>query len=537
MAEYSNILPFVWGGNYLPLVNTYFKRTPQTITITRMSVENTSSNTEDITRFDFLQERADQFQSVADDARSLLRTNFLIIGFFLPIIGSLFSGQLSPEKVFNNAYTQVGLVVWVLSTLTFSFTYHRARVIAKTHFDPIEAEILGDIPEDERRYRIHDTIKKYSSSIDNLNLLISGCTLLTLIVTTLFALGMLLPYLAIIPQFSALIVVASVFSISVLAAAGYIFRGYIYSIDIFTTKNKNNWNDLTRPRQDLLKKIYVAVGTEPFQLSDLPLKHNKPRRSGTLPSTTIDESHPLLRNVSDNKISEYLLEQMVEQGYFEKTGDTDAPTIRPPHTYKEFKINEIKDEVETAIDRLGRELDSNVEAQSIAADELSLRPNEVLEELRTGDELEQIRRYNRVIDRLQNEDFELASHPFEFTSEVVTYIPTKSAEQAYENIEMEERTREYDLKMAEKREQARRAENTYRSEVIEPPNEYGEMNVLIYDRYAQNHKNKYLNIDEADVSEDERERLRELDSGEKIKLRIEHHPRDGEEYIASIGGP
>ncbi|WP_139326605.1 hypothetical protein [Natrinema saccharevitans] len=503
----------------------------------KMSEENMPSNTEDITRFDFVQERADQFQSVADDARSLLRTNFLIIGFFLPIIGSLFSGQLSPEKVFNNAYTQVGLVVWVLSTLLLSSIYHRARVVAKAHFDPVEAEILGDIPEDKRRYRIHDTIEKYSSSIDNLNLFISGSTLLTLIVTTLFALGMLLPYLAIIPQFDALIVVGAVLSVAALITISYRLRGYLSSISRLFAHNKSNWNDLTKPRQDLLKKIYVAVGTDPFELSDLPLKHNRSTRSGTLSSTTIDESHLLLQDVFDNKISEYLLEQMVEEGYFEKTGDTNAPTIRPPHTYKEFKINEIKDELGTAIDRLGRELDSNVEARSTAADELSSRPNEVLNELRTGDELEQIKRYNRVINRLQNEGFELASRPFEFTSEEVTYIPTELAEQAYEKIEMEQRTREYDRKRAEKREQARRAENTYESEVIEPPNEYGEMQVLIYDMFSQSHEHKYLNIDEADVSEAERERLRELESGEKIKLRIEHHPRDSGEYIASIGGP
>ncbi|WP_306057424.1 hypothetical protein [Natronococcus wangiae] len=502
-----------------------------------MSEADESPEVEDITRFSFLRERANQFQSIAGDAKSWLRTNFLIIGFFLPIIGSLFSGQLSPEKVFNNAYTQVGLIVWVLSTLLFSFIYHRARVVAKTHFDPVEAEMLGEIPENERRYRIQDTIDEYSSSVGSLNLFISGCTLLTLIATTLFALGVLLPYVSVIPQFNTLVIVGAVLGTAVLTACGYKIRGYLPNVSQLLFRNTTGWNDLTKPRQDLMKKIYVAVGTDPFQLSDLPLKHETPMYSGTLSSSSIDESHILLRDVSDNNVSEYLLEQMVDEGYFEKAGNTDATTIKPPHTYEEFTIDEIEDEVETAIDRLGRELDSNADGREVAAEELSLRPDEVLEELRVGDELDRIKRYNRVVERLREEDFDLASRPFEFTSDEVTYVPTELAEQAYEKIEMEERTREYDREVAERQEQARRAENTIRYRVVEPADEFGEIQIVTHDISVPESYHEWLSLPEADITPEEREQLQELEAGDEIQLRTETHPRSGEDHIVSVGPP
>lgn len=502
-----------------------------------MSESDESSKQPDIGRFDFLQERAGHFQSAAEDARSLLKTNFLIIGFFVPIIGSLFSGQLSPERVFNNAYTQIGLVVWVVSTLLISSGYHRARVVAKAHFDPVEATLLGDIPDDERRYHIQDTIDEYSTTVGRLDILISGCTLFTLIATTLFALGVLLPYVSVIPQFDALVLIDTVLLIAVIAAVSYKLRGYIPSIDDIRSRGEAGWNDLTKPRRDLLKKIYVAIGREPFQLSDLPLKHDESRHSGTLPSSTIDDSHVLMRDVFDSKVSEYLLEQMVDEGYYEKTGDTDATTLRPPHTHEEFTITEIADEVETAIDRLGRELDSHTEARAVAADELSLRPDEVLDELRAGDELDRIKRYNRVVERLQDGDFDLAARPFEFTSDEVTYIPTDLAEEAYEKIELEERSREYDRQMQERREEALRAENTHRYEVVETAGEEGRLQVVTHDPTVMNSQHRTLYIPEAEVSSQERRQLETLEAGDEITLRIETHMRTGDNYIASIGGP
>ncbi|WP_436936506.1 hypothetical protein [Halovenus marina] len=502
-----------------------------------MSDSRVSPEESNITRFEFIQERASHFESAAEDARSLLRTNFFIIGFFLPIIASFFSNQLSPERVFNNAYTQVGLVIWLVSTMFLSYTYHRSRVVAKCQFDPVEAAMLGDIPEDERRYRIQDTIDEYSSTVETLDLLISGCTGLTILATTLFALGVLLPFVSIIPQFGALAIVGAVLGIATLGAVVYKLRGYIPSIDALRSRSENGWDDLNRPRQDLLKKIYVAVGTDPFQLSDLHLKHNRPLRSGTISPSSIDDSHVLMQGVLDEKVSEYLLEQMVDEGFFEKTGNTDETTLRPPHTHEEFTINEMEDEVETAIDRLGRELDSHTRARKATADELSLRPDEVLEELRSGDTLEQIQRYNRVVDRLKEEDLDISALPFEFTSEKVTYVPTEIAQQAYEKIELEERTREHKRKMRREQEQARRAENTHRCEVIEPPDEHGEFQVYVNDVFGQDSGHERLRIDEADVSESEREDLEELKKGDEIQLRIERNAPGSGKYIASVGSP
>jgi ribosomal protein L16 Arg81 hydroxylase len=244
-----------------------------------------------------------------------------------------------------------------------------------------------------------------------------------------------------------------------------------------------------------------------------------------------------MRDVFDSKVSEYLLEQMVDEGYYEKTGDTDATTLRPPHTHEEFTITEIADEVETAIDRLGRELDSHTEARAVAADELSLRPDEVLDELRAGDELDRIKRYNRVVERLQDGDFDLAARPFEFTSDEVTYIPTDLAEEAYEKIELEERSREYDRQMQERREEARRAENTHRYEVVETAGEEGRLQVVTHDPTVMNSQHRTLYIPEAEVSSQERRQLETLEAGDEITLRIETHMRTRDDYIASIGGP
>jgi len=507
------------------------------VVISGMSESDAVSERPEITRYDFLQERAEQFKSVADDTRSLLKTNFLVIGFFLPIIGSLFSGQLSPEKVFNNAYTQVGLIVWVLSTAFLSLGYHRARVVAKAHFDPVEAAMLGDIPEEERRYRIQDKIDQYSNMVARLDLLISVCTLLTLTATTLFAVGVLLPYVSVIPQVGVLRVVGAILGLAVLIGIANKFKSYLPSLDNLLDREKSSWSELTKPRQDLLKKIYVAVGEEPFQLSDLPLKRQRDVQSGTIPSTQSDDSNILLRDVFDEKVSEYLLEQMVDKGYFEKEGDTDATTIRPPHTYEESTINKIGEKVEIAIDRLGRELDSHEEAREAAAEELNLRTDEVLEELRTGDELTRIKRYNRIVEALQDEDFELSARPFEFTSDEITYIPTELAKKAYEKIELEKRSREYDREMAERREEVRRAENTHRYRVVEPADEHGQIQVVTHDPTVLNSQHHWLYIPDAEVSSQERRRLENLEAGNEVTLRIETNMQTGDDYIASVDGP
>lgn len=500
-----------------------------------MSDSGISSDESTITRFEFIQERTSQFKSAADDARSLLRTNFLILGFFLPIIASFFTNQLDPEQVFNNAYTQIGLIVWFVSTVLVSYTYHRGRVVAKSQFDPVEAAMLGEIPEDELRYRVQDKIDEYSNTTGILDALITACTVLTLFATTLFALGVLLPYVSIIPQVDALGVVGVVILLAALLLIVYRYRAKFPSIRNLLSRNKNGWNELTRPRKNLLKKIYVEVGRESFQLSDLPLQTEGPIQSGKIPTSTTEDSNILLRDVSDGRVSEYLLEQMVDEGYFEKLGDTDKTTLKSPYTFEQFTISEIGDEHEAAIDRLAKKLEQNAEARQVAADELNIRPNEVLETLRTGDKLERVKRHNRIVKRLNDEDLDMTLRPFEFTDEV-TFVPTELAEDAYNKIEIEKRTREYDRQMAEKREQARRAENTHQCEVIDPPDGHGELQVLVNDTFGEDW-HEWLHIDEAQVSAEERERLKELESGDKIQLRMERNEPEGGNYIASVGGP
>jgi hypothetical protein len=493
------------------------------------------SDESSFTRLDFIQERATHLQLAAEDAQSLLRTNFLIIGFFVPIIASFLTNQLDPERVFNNAYTQVGLVVWLVSTVIVSYTYHRARIVAKSQFDPVEAALLGDIPESEHRYRIQDKIDKYSGTVETLDSLITASTVLTLFATTLFSLGILLPYLSIIPQVGALGVVVVVILLAVLLLIAYKYRARLPSITELLSREKSKWDEITRPRKNLLKRVYVEVGREPFQLSDLPLQTEKPIQSATVPTSTTDDSNVLLRDVADEGVSRYLLNQMADEGYFTKREETKETTLRSPYTFDEFTIAEMGDEIEAAIDRLAKKLEQEAEAYKVVADELSLRPSKVLEELRTGGKIERVKRHNRIVERLEDEDFDNNLRPFEFTNKI-TYVPTELAEDAYDKIEMEKRTREYDRKVAEKREQARRSENTYRCEVIDPPDKNRELRVFVNDRFGEDRYER-LHIDEAQVSDEERKRLKELQAGDKVKLRIEHSTRGSREYIASVGGP
>lgn len=484
---------------------------------------------------DIVHERANQFKSIAKDSRNILRTNFLIIGFFLPVLGSIFTNNLPPERIFNNAYTQFGLIIWLISTILASYIYHKSRVVVRSLVDPAEAMVLGDIQEEEQRYRSRDKLEMHSSTIEWLDKSISVCTTLILIATTLFALGVLLPYVSIIPVVDLQLIVWTIFTILLMFLILYGLKDEIRSIKNSIFKEQKEWSDLNQPRKDFLKKIYISVGRESFQLWQLPLKHDRSFISGTLKSHTFNDDPILLRDISDDKISKYLLEQIVEEGYFKKEGNKEETVIKLPNEYGEYSVNEADNEIKTAIDRLGREIDSHRNALKFAADELSLRPNNVLNKLHEGDNIEKVQRYNRIIDRLQDEDFEISSRKFEFTSRDVRYVPTPLAQNAYDKIELEKERLEHEKEKREEQDRVRKSLNTHTYEILSPVNGQGMIEVFAQDISIQEGIPKNFNIHEARISEEKKEMLRDLDEGDKIQLRTEHYGPDGIEYIASVG--
>lgn len=486
--------------------------------------------------FGLLQERAANFQQAANDARSLIRTNLIIVGLFLPVISSLFSDELPLEEVFNSPYTQVGLLVWGISTFILTITYYWARRIATNQFDPIQKGVLGEIPENDQIYHIQDKITDTTRWLEYLTRSIFGCMLMSLSATTLLALGVLLPYVSIIPQVEVLHLVIGL-NIAVIGLGIILyFSPYILEHIRGYRPREKGWKHLTRPRHDLFKKLYVAVGEGRFQLSDLPLKERTPMRSGTLRSTGSDESHVLLHDVNGTKISQYLLDQLVEEGYFEKEGDEEAVVVRDPYSRETMRINNAKQEIKSALDRFGRELEHNDPARECAASELGVRPEELLATLRTGNKLERVNQYNRVVERLQEEDFDISADRFKFVSDEVAYVPTDAAKNVYERLERIETRRLQERKEAEREEERRKSLNTYQYLVIEPVDEEGNLAVATNGLRAPNGEVERFNISEAQVSDEELDKLKELEKDEPIRLRIETHSQIHEDYIASVGG-
>ncbi|MFA9418463.1 hypothetical protein [Natrinema sp. HArc-T2] len=463
--------------------------------------------------------------------------NMIIIGLFLPVIGTLFSDELSLEKVFNNPYTQVGLLVWWLSTTFLVITYLRARNAASDQLDPIEKRILGEIPADEQLYHIQDKVSDYAESLDNINRFITWCMWLSLIATTLLALGVLLPYVSVIPQIGVFLIILGIVGAGVILGILFLITGRVRRWLERYRSDEKGWEELTKPRQELFKKLYVAVGEENFQLSELPLKHGKPIQSGTLGSSELDESHVLLQDVNDTKISKYLLERLVEEQYFEKKGDLDEVVLKDPYTYDEVRIDEADQTIKTVLDRFGRELEHKVSARECAASELEVRPEKLFDELRSGSKIERIERYNRVVERLQEEIFDVSIRKFEFVSDEVTYVPTDLAKNVYETIHRMEESRIHEREQAEQEEKIRKEENTYLFLVIEPVDEMGNIAVATNGLRAPKGEEQRFNISEAKVSEEEREQLKNLEVDDQVRLRIETHPKTHEDYIASVGGP
>lgn len=492
---------------------------------------------EEISTFDFLQERASSFQQAANDARSLVRTNLIIVGLFLPVIAALFSGGPSLNKVFNNPYTQVGLFVWVSSTIFLVRTYGRARNAASDQLNPIEKGILGEIPADEQVYHFRDKVSDSAGSLESINRDIKRCMWLSLIATSLLALGVLLPYVSVIPEIGVLLVLLGLLMVTAVIRFLSSSAGYIWGWIERYRSEKKGWDNLTKPRQDLFKKLYVAVGEGSFQLSELPVKHRNPFRSGTLGSSELDESHVLLRDVNGTRISEYLLEQLVEERYFEKEGEQDGLVVRDPYRYDEVRIDESNQAIKTVLDRFVMELEYNNQARESAASELGVRPEDLFDELRSGSKLERIKRYNRVAEQLQQKDFDISARQFEFVSEEGTYVPTDLAERVYETLDRIEQSRMHDREQAKRQEEIRKAENTYLFLIIEPVDEKGYIEVATNGLRAPKGDVQRFNIDEAKISEEERERLKDLEADDEIRLRIETHPQTLDDYIASVGGP
>lgn len=475
-----------------------------------------------VTPAEYLDKRANQLNSLSTNILSLFKINLVILGLFLPIVSNLLGGEFDPGKIFNNIYTQTGLVFWIFSVLGLLVAHHYTRQANAKQYRPMEQNISGKIPDAEFFFQARKMIQNQQHLPNRINWLTSGCALLSIIAIGFFALGVLSPYVTAQPKTYA-IVILIIGSLLFLFLS--VFRWVIkhgQSISEFLGRGKS-WNELGQQRQKLLKAIYNNFGKESFTLSDLQDEARTIRIN--------DENGEFHTPITDGQVSEYLLERLAEDGYFEK----DASGNKKVRTPAGYDINPIEDSshLDESIDLLATKLESNENARSIAGREIGVRPDEVLSQLSEGSPIDKIENYNRIYQRLDEAELELENlRAFEFLNSETVYQPTELVDKAFDKIERERDMKRLEREQAERREELRRDENTLRYLVQDPVNEYGDLTLVTHDISVMEDTHHSLTIPNAEVSDEVRDALEELESGDEVVLRVEWNPQIDEYYIA-----
>lgn len=471
----------------------------------------------------FLENRSSQLDVAAQNALSLLKTNLVILGLFLPIVSTLLGSGFDPEKVFNSTFTQIGLIVWLLSVAALLIIYHYARSSSTANRNPQQEKLSGEISQEEFAYRLQTTVNEYANWPSQLNSAISVSAVLSLIATGLFALGVLSPYVSPRPSTLAIIIGGVVV---LLAIVYYLIKRIIkYGSKIrnlIPGNRTKEWNELTEARKDVVRTIYDRVGTNSFRPRDFP-------------TSSFEQMSGTLLNSENAKFSKYLLERLVEDGYYNKSGDATDGAVRTPRG-RQISLDELEKNVENAIDRLGSRLGRHDEAKTIASRELGTPPNRILSEIRQGSTLDRVERYNRVVARLKDDDAAGTLDEYEFLENQAEYIPTELAEVAYKKIEEERRLerlrREHEEERAEREDAIRREENTYNFLVIESADKHGNIEVATHDGSLLGDDLFFtLNAYDVGATEEDIQDLLGLEVDDELRLRIDSDVRTGENYI------
>jgi len=89
---------------------------------------------------------------------------------------------------------------------------------------------------------------------------------------------------------------------------------------------------------------------------------------------------------------------------------------------------------------------------------------------------------------------------------------------------------------AERQEEIRKSENADLILVIEPAGENGFIEVATNGLQAPKGDVQRFNINDADISEEERDRLKDLEVDNEVRLRTDTYPETSDDYIASVEG-
>ncbi|WP_153554673.1 hypothetical protein [Halomicrobium sp. LC1Hm] len=461
---------------------------------------------------DRLRSQSNELEKVANQSLSIIKANLVILGLFLPVVSSLFGNDANISQIFNSIYTQIGLGVWLVSTVTLITVYHLARSDSVTQLSPVNDLITGDLPANEFEYDSQSTISSHSDRLQIEHGFVTISLLLSLVSIGLFSLGVILPYVDVEPATGILKIVAPIgASLIISYSAVWLIRSGKVRFE-----SEKQYHDLSKPRQEVLEYIYDEVGDDDFHLTDVV----KDRKSGVLGG--------------DRGVSEFLLKELVSDGFFASEVADDE--IRLNMFYGENKpISEAGDEVQRRLDHLGQLLEQNDEAKSAAADEIRVKPEEVLDKLSNGTRLDVIQRYNRIAKRMEEEGLDLSGLlKFDLVREDLRLYPTEKARSAFEAIERKRNYREHEREKQQRLDEIQKDANTHTYMVTGPADEEDTLQVAPHDPSVHHDEHSWLYLPNSDLSDEEIEQLRDLELHDTVQLRIERNAQTDEEYIADL---
>lgn len=221
-----------------------------------------------------------QLQSISDKANSIFRVNFIIVSIFLPITAATIGQDgINVNNVFNNTYTQLGLLFWTFSMIAALSTQYLSEKQASLQLEPFQelssAESAQDFESSAR-----DTIERFESIIVRSRYAVLVCFLLSLVTAILLGMGAISAVADPSPTqtfiWSVLVIIGFI-----LVSAGIfgLFKSGINHDTILSgikaivgDESPQPWDDLTEMRKEIILAIAESSPNEPFTRSEINKK-------------------------------------------------------------------------------------------------------------------------------------------------------------------------------------------------------------------------------------------------------------------------
>lgn len=276
----------------------------------------------------------ERFEAISDSAVGLFRINLIIVGLFLPLVSGLLdptTTNFSPDDIFNNPFTQVGLFVWGLSMIATMATQYYARMYSISQYTPFQ-EFLKDRNSGELRQGIADSIEYYGFRVGYASKALSGCFILSFLAVGFLAVGFVDPFVDFRPT-NTFLLVAGLVVTSLAVGIGFVGilrvgitpQAFLAGLDLIApisttvlyrklglTLYRTAWDQLTQVRRSLLQTIAEEIGQKEFTRSDLEQAIQVATLTAPVPAETVSIA---------------LLERLVEDNYLVKTSGTNTPFV------------------------------------------------------------------------------------------------------------------------------------------------------------------------------------------------------------------